>query len=78
MCAWVREDKAQAREQNISRALAAAGYVCASINYRLGDKAWPTNLYDCKNAVRFLWCTPRDWTRSAWRSSAARPEPIWR
>ena len=51
---WVGEDKAQAREQNISRALAAAGYVCASINYRLGDKAWPTNLYDCKNAVRFL------------------------
>ena len=25
-----------------------------SIDYRLGDGAWPTNLVDCKNAVRFL------------------------
>jgi acetyl esterase/lipase len=51
---WVGEDKAQPREQAICRALARAGYVCASVNYRLGDGAWPTNLYDCKNAVRFL------------------------
>lgn len=51
---WVGEDKAQPREQAICRALARAGFVCASINYRLGDLSWPTNLLDCKNAVRFL------------------------
>ena len=51
---WVGEDKAQPREQAICRALARAGYVCASVNYRLGNGAWPTNLDDCKNAVRFL------------------------
>ena len=47
-------DKGDAREQDICSNLSAAGYVCASVNYRLGDNAWPTNLYDCKNAVRFL------------------------
>jgi acetyl esterase/lipase len=38
----------------ISRTFAQAGYVCVSIAYRLGDRAWPTNLLDCKNAVRYL------------------------
>ena len=47
-------DKGDAREQNICSNLSAAGFVCVSVNYRLGDNAWPTNLYDCKNAVRFL------------------------
>ncbi len=47
-------DKGDARERDVCTSLSAAGYVCASINYRLGDGAWPTNLFDCKNAVRFL------------------------
>lgn len=51
---WTTGDKAQGREQNVGRNLAAAGYVVASINYQLGAGAWPQNLLDCKNAVRFL------------------------
>ena len=52
---WTGGDKAAAREFNIGTTLAAAGYVCASVNYRLDAKdRWPTNLLDCKNAVRFL------------------------
>jgi len=46
--------KAEPRAQNVCGSLAAAGYVCASIDYRLGEHCWPTNLLDCKNAVRFL------------------------
>jgi acetyl esterase/lipase len=35
--------------------MAKAGFVCASISYRLtAHDRWPTNVYDCKNAVRFL------------------------
>ena len=61
---WHGGDKAAGREQNIGNNLAAAGYVCASINYRLCKKSdritprlrevWPGNLHDCKTAVRFL------------------------
>ena len=51
---WVRGDKADARERNIGGHLAAAGYVFVSTNYLLGPQAWPRNLQDCKNAVRFL------------------------
>ncbi|MEI8397488.1 MAG: alpha/beta hydrolase, partial [Rhodospirillaceae bacterium] len=51
---WVSGDKAQAREKNIGQALAEWGCVVASVNYRMGDGAWPQNLLDCKNAVRFL------------------------
>ena len=52
---WVGGDKAAAREFNVGTTLARAGYVCASVNYKLdGDDRWPTNLFDCKNAVRFL------------------------
>jgi iduronate 2-sulfatase len=61
---WHGGDKAAGREQNIGNTLAAAGYVCASINYRLCVKSddlptrlrdvWPHNLHDCKTAVRFL------------------------
>jgi acetyl esterase/lipase len=47
-------DKADARETDVCSNLAAAGFVCASVNYRLGERSWPTNLLDCKNAVRFL------------------------
>lgn len=62
---WVAGDKAARRERNIGMTLARAGYVCASINYRLAAKrdanfarhlatVWPGNLQDCKTAVRFL------------------------
>jgi acetyl esterase/lipase len=52
---WINGDKASGREFNIGTTLAAAGYVCASVNYRMAEKdRWPTNLLDCKNAVRFL------------------------
>jgi acetyl esterase/lipase len=61
---WYRGDKAANREQNIGQNLAAAGYVCASINYRLAKDSrdtvsrlrdvWPGALDDCKTAVRFL------------------------
>lgn len=61
---WHGGDKAAGREKNLGNTLAAAGYVCASINYRLARKSddlaerlrdvWPGNLHDCKTAVRFL------------------------
>ena len=51
---WSGGTKNEARAKNICGTLADAGYVAVSIDYRLGDGAWPTNLYDCKNAVRFL------------------------
>lgn len=51
---WSGGTKNEARAKNICGILAAAGYVAVSIDYRLGEGAWPTNLHDCKNAVRFL------------------------
>ncbi len=53
---WVGGDKARRREQEICRYLASQGYVCASINYKLAidSPAWPQNVLDCKNAVKFL------------------------
>ncbi len=51
---WVRGDKATDREKNIGYGLAKAGFVFVSANYVLGPNAWPMNLQDCKNAVRFL------------------------
>jgi acetyl esterase/lipase len=51
---WAGGTKNEARAKNICGILADAGYVAVSIDYRLGDGSWPTNLYDCKNAVRFL------------------------
>ena len=51
---WVEGDKAKKREIAVCTALAKAGFMCASINYKLGNKSWPQNLYDCKTAVRFL------------------------
>lgn len=51
---WTGGTKNEARAKEICTTLAAAGYVAVSIDYRLGDGAWPTNLHDCKNAVRFL------------------------
>lgn len=51
---WTGGTKNEARATNVCTTLASAGYVVVSIDYRLGTGAWPTNLYDCKNAVRFL------------------------
>ncbi|MBN1489754.1 MAG: alpha/beta hydrolase [Phycisphaerae bacterium] len=52
---WVGGDKAREREFNICTTLARAGYVCVSVNYMMEEgKRWPTNVKDCKNAVRFL------------------------
>jgi acetyl esterase/lipase len=51
---WMGGTKNEARAGSICRTLAEAGYVVVSIDYRLGAGAWPTNLFDCKNAVRFL------------------------
>lgn len=51
---WRGGTKNEARAKNVCGTLAEAGYVAVSIDYRLGDGAWPTNLHDCKNAVRFL------------------------
>lgn len=51
---WVKGDKADPREKNIGANLASAGYVFVSVNYVLGEHSWPQNLFDCKNAVRFL------------------------
>lgn len=51
---WSGGTKNEARAKNICGILARAGYVAVSIDYRLGEGAWPTNLFDGKNAVRFL------------------------
>lgn len=56
---WSGGDKHAAREINIGTTLALHGYVGMSINYLLAAKdstapAWPQNLHDCKNAVRWL------------------------
>lgn len=51
---WTGGKRDEARAKNICGTLAAAGYVAVSTSYRLGDGAWPTNLHDCKNAVRYL------------------------
>jgi len=45
------------RELNIGSTLARNGYVGMSIDYQLAKGAravWPTNLWDCKTAVRWL------------------------
>ena len=51
---WYKGDKATGRETNIGDNLAAAGYVFVSANYKLGKSVWPQNIFDCKNAVRFV------------------------
>jgi beta-galactosidase len=51
---WTGGSKKEARAQEVCGTLAGAGYVCASIDYRLGADSWPGDLFDCKNAVRFL------------------------
>jgi len=51
---WTGGTKTENRAKNICVTAAEAGYVAVSIDYRLGAGAWPMNLFDCKNAVRFL------------------------
>lgn len=51
---WQNGTKSEARALSICTTLANAGYVAVSVEYKLGAASWPTNLYDCKNAVRFL------------------------
>lgn len=60
---WFSQRKDLPREQNVCSCLAANGYACASIDYRLVDldrrdpaaqAAWPRNVQDCKSAVWFL------------------------
>lgn len=51
---WIKGTKSEARAVEICSTLAEAGYVAVSIDYRLGAGAWPQNLLDCKNAVRYL------------------------
>lgn len=52
---WIQGDKAAEREVITGTTLAKAGYVCISIEYWKKEKdRWPTNLQDCKNAVRWL------------------------
>lgn len=51
---WTGGTKSENRAKEICSTLAEAGYVTVSIDYKLGPGAWPQNLHDCKNAVRFL------------------------
>ena len=51
---WMRGDKAEGSAKEICATLAEAGYVTASINYRIGASAWPQNVRDVKSAIRFL------------------------
>ena len=51
---WTGGVTTENRAKEICTTLAAAGYVAVSVDYRLGAGAWPHNLHDCKNAVRFL------------------------
>jgi len=54
---WRVGDKADTRETQIAETLAAAGYVCVSINYTQiapGKPPWPGYLHDARAGVAFL------------------------
>jgi acetyl esterase/lipase len=51
---WTSGDKGAQREFITGTTLALAGYVCVSVEYCKTGQRWPTNLLDCKNAVRWL------------------------
>jgi acetyl esterase/lipase len=52
---WTGGSKSAQREIKFGHFLAESGYVCVSVEYlKEGKDRWPTNLKDCKNAVRFL------------------------
>ncbi len=58
---WTGGTKNEARAKEICETLVNAGYVALNVDYKLGDGAWPTNLHDCKNAVRFLRVHAAEW-----------------
>ena len=50
---WAKGDRSS--HANLAKALAARGYVAATISYRLsGESPFPAQIHDCKAAVRFL------------------------
>ena len=50
---WAKGNRVS--HQNVAQALAARGYVTATISYRLsGEAPFPAAIHDCKAAVRFL------------------------
>lgn len=50
---WWQGDRSS--HSNLAKALAARGYVTATISYRLsGEAPYPAAIHDCKAAVRFL------------------------
>ena len=54
---WISGQRNAKRELSICSTLARHGYVAMSIDYLLSDHhqaVWPTNLWDCKLAVRWL------------------------
>lgn len=54
---WEIGQRGSSREINIGSTLARNGYVAMSIDYLLSISncvVWPTNLWDCKTAVRWL------------------------
>lgn len=52
---WVGGRKDARREIQMGTTFARNGYVAASVEYiKEEGKRWPTNLHDCKNAVRYL------------------------
>ena len=58
---WTGGTKNEARAKEICETLVNAGYVALNIDYKLGDGAWPANLHDCKNAVRYLRTRAAEW-----------------
>lgn len=58
---WTGGTKNEARAKEICTTLVNAGYVALNIDYKLGDGAWPTNLHDSKNAVRYLRTRAAEW-----------------
>ncbi len=51
---FVEGSKREDRARQICSTLAANGFIAASIDYHLGEGAWPQALFDSKNAVRHL------------------------
>jgi len=54
---WVEGRRDAKREVSVCTTLARNGYVMMSIDYLLSNQkqaVWPTNLWDCKTAVRWL------------------------
>lgn len=58
--AWVGGDK---KSPPIADFLLNRGYAVASLNYRLSDKSkWPSQIYDCKAAIRYLRAHAKDYS----------------